>query len=85
MVSRFRAAALPGGKPFRVAAFFKVSCPARLALIEPCVKVFAAVLGVYDEVFPWDPLFKSGSLNHSAIHGRVPSFTAHCVLNRLLR
>ena len=74
MLLRFKASHQTGGKPFRVASFFKApACswaPPFLVLLEPILKVFGSFLGVCDEVGPpYDPIWIGEALNHSAIHG----------------
>lgn len=39
-------------------------------MLEPIFKLTLPILGVFDEIVPWDPLFAAdGKMNHEPIHG----------------
>lgn len=39
-------------------------------MLEPIFKLTLPILGIFDEIVPWDPLFApDGTMNHTPIHG----------------
>jgi hypothetical protein len=48
--------------------------PASLSLLEPYLKVFLPVIGFFDELLPWSPLWDGKVMNHEPIHAYQ-----HCV------
>lgn len=62
------AAAVGGGKPFRVGSWFKTPVVAWLALLEPICKLLGPFIGVCDELLPYQPFFVDGLIDHERIH-----------------